>query len=222
MKKILVLHGALGDSLQMENITNALSQYGEVKTLDFPGHGTNTSEMDFSIENCSTHLLNWIESNDWTGCEVFGYSMGGYVALHLESEHPSTFSRIITLGTKYLWNPEIVAKETAMLNPEVINEKVPKFANVLSQRHSGIGWQKVCKKTASLMKRLGEKPLLNHETLQKVNIEAVVTLGDRDEMVSLEETRTLYKALPNSSMVMWPNTKHPIERFNAEYFTLIF
>lgn len=222
MKKILVLHGALGDSHQMEDMARSLGHYGEVKTLNFPGHGTDTSDAEFSIENFSTYLLSWVQAHGWEGCEVFGYSMGGYVALQVESKHPNTFSRIITLGTKYLWNPEIVAKETAMLNPDVISQKVPKFADVLNQRHSGIGWEKVCEKTASLMNQLGETPLLNAETLKKVEIETVVTLGDRDEMVSLEETRMLYKALPNSSMVVWPKTKHPIERFNPEHFKLIF
>jgi hypothetical protein len=37
-------------------------------------------------------------------------------------------------------------------------------------------------------------------------------LGDRDKMVSLEETVTVSKQLPNASLAVLPQTSHPVEK----------
>ena len=47
-----------------------------------------------------------------------GHSMGGYVALKLALKRPELVDRIITLGTKFNWTPEVAAKEVKMLNPD--------------------------------------------------------------------------------------------------------
>jgi hypothetical protein len=44
----------------------------------------------------------------------------------------------------------------------------------------------------------------------------LIGLADKDNMVSLEETTSVYKQLKNGAMYMLPNTKHPIEAVNLE------
>ena len=42
-----------------------------------------------------------------------------------------------------------------------------------------------------------------------------VVLGDRDKMVTLDETLEVYKNLPNAQLAVLPNTPHPIEMINT-------
>jgi pimeloyl-ACP methyl ester carboxylesterase len=51
--------------------------------------------------------------------------MGGYVALKTAVLHPGRIEAIVTLGTKFHWDPENASNEVRMLNPEKIEEKVP-------------------------------------------------------------------------------------------------
>ena len=43
--------------------------------------------------------------------------MGGYVALHLALHHPERVQRIVTLGTKFRWDPVTAEREAARLDP---------------------------------------------------------------------------------------------------------
>ena len=78
--------------------------------------------------------------------------MGGYVALSAAIKAPRRFSKIITLGTKFSWSPAEAKKEIQLLNPEIIQEKVPAFANRLSHIHGKEHWQNLMLKTAQMMK----------------------------------------------------------------------
>ena len=48
-----------------------------------------------------------------------------------------------------------------------------------------------------------------------------IGLADKDNMVSLEETTTVYNQLKNCAMYMLPNTKHPIETVNVKLFSQV-
>ena len=81
--------------------------------------------------------------------------MGGYVALYLAFHQPQLVESVITLGTKLLWDETTAAKETAMMQPEVILQKVPGFANQLAQRHHPQDWKVVMTKTAEMLTAMG-------------------------------------------------------------------
>jgi hypothetical protein len=49
----------------------------------------------------------------------------------------------------------------------------------------------------------------------------MILLGDRDKMVTLEETASVYKALPSAQMCILPATQHPIEQVNNDLLTFI-
>ena len=46
-----------------------------------------------------------------TRADIFGYSMGGYVALHAARRHPERIGSIMTLGTKFAWDTPTAEKE---------------------------------------------------------------------------------------------------------------
>ncbi|MBC7696643.1 MAG: alpha/beta hydrolase, partial [Burkholderiales bacterium] len=145
---------------------------------------------------------------------VFGYSMGGYVALYLAYMQPTLLGNIITLGTKFEWTPEIAQKETKMLDAKTILEKVPKFAEDLRTRH-GIEWELLLSKTAEMMLSLGTNNVLSLNDYTTIENKILIGLADKDSMVSLAETTAVYKQLKNGAMYMLPNTKHPIETVNV-------
>jgi esterase/lipase len=216
MKQLLVLHGALGAQQQFEELKTLLESQFAVHTLNFEGHGGRASNQPFSMDLFVENVRDYLHENNLSSCSVFGYSMGGYVALKLAAKFPGTVNEIVTLGTKFGWSPEIALKETAMLNPEKIEEKVPKFATALVQLHAPIDWKEVMRKTAQLMLELGDQPALSDTELTSIDIPVTLLLGSEDVMVTVEETTVVQQQLPHATFEQVQGWQHPIERVNKE------
>jgi pimeloyl-ACP methyl ester carboxylesterase len=216
--KLVLLHGALGAQSQFEQLTALLEENFKTFTLDFEGHGSAFLKdgNTFSIENFAENLKNFLTENSLEGADIFGYSMGGYVALHLAAISPDAIGRIFTLGTKFDWTPESSQKETKMLDRAKMLEKVPQFVDVLKARHFASGWETVVDKTKEMMLSLGENPVLKSDVLKSIPHRVRIGVGDRDTMVSFEESRDVFRTLPNAEFEVLPNTPHPFEKVSAE------
>ncbi|MBA4239266.1 MAG: alpha/beta hydrolase [Sphingobacteriaceae bacterium] len=221
MKTIILLHGAIGAKDQLEPLAVELKQQGyNVFTFSFSGHGQTPFQTHFGIEQFALELEQFISENNLQQPTVFGYSMGGYVALYLAKQQPNLLGNIITLGTKFEWSPEIAKKEVKMLDSQTIIEKVPKFAEALQKRH-GQDWELLLQKTTDMMFNLGNKNALSLNDFTAIENKVLIGLADKDNMVSLEETTAVYKQLKNGAMYMLPNTKHPIETVDVKFLTEI-
>lgn len=212
MQTILLLHGALGSAGQLQPLADTLSKTYHVHTLNFSGHGGNDTHESFAIELFAEDVLQYMATHLLDNVIIFGYSMGGYVGMYLAKHHPGKVSKLITLATKFHWDAPTAAKEVKMLDPEQTILKVPVFAETLQKRHGN--WTVVMQKTADMMLRLGTDNTLKTEDYPAINIPCLLLLGDRDKMISLEETVQTYKLLPNAQMGMLPNTAHPIEKLD--------
>lgn len=221
MKNIILLHGALGAKDQFIALSDELKKEGfNVLTFNFSGHGQTPFFSQFGIEQFARELEQYIKDNRLEKPYVFGHSMGGYVALYLVIRQPDLIGNIITLGTKFEWNAEVLAKEVKMLTPEIIMEKQPKFGELLKTRH-GDEWKNLLQKTSEMMTQLGKKKVLSLEEISSIENKGMIGLGDNDNMVSLEETVAVYKQLKNGSMYILPGSKHPIEFVNIKVLAKI-
>ena len=141
--------------------------------------------------------------------------MGGYVAMYLAKHHPQRIQKIITLATKFTWNEAIAANEIKMLNVDKIEEKLPDFANSLKKRHAPQNWKTLLEKTAAMLVEMGRDNPLKPIDYLTIQHSTLLMLGDRDKMVTLDETLEVYKNLPNAQLAVLPNTPHPIEMINT-------
>tara|TARA_R110000850_G_scaffold254614_1_gene380211 strand:- start:102532 stop:103239 length:708 start_codon:yes stop_codon:yes gene_type:complete len=212
VKTLLLLHGAIGAKDQLEPLAEHLKGQFDVHNINFSGHGGTPFDGLFSIEKFAGEVTDYLRENKLEKVSVFGYSMGGYVALYLASIHPEKVESIFTLATKFDWSPEISQKETNMLNPEIIKEKIPAFAKALQQRHHPQSWEMVLEKTSQLMLDLGIKQPLEKDDFNKIKIPVKLTIGDGDKMVSIAETRQVSEWLPNAALLILPDVQHPIEK----------
>ena len=215
-KDLIVLHGVLGSQNQLKPIIDSLTEFFTVYSFDFKGHGGESINEAYSIPLFAKQLDDFIEENKLSNPNVFGYSMGGYVALFHARQYPSKLGDIITLGSKFYWDKEGAKKEVKMLNPQVIEEKVPAFASNLKERHAPEDWKKVMEYTANMMLGLGEKNALNQEDYKCISNQVHVCIGDEDKMVTLEETGDVASWLKNGTVVAIEGVKHPIEQVDIE------
>ncbi len=222
MKNLLLLHGAIGSESQFDSIKVELANDFNVFTLNFPGHGGEViPDGGFSIEMFADAVVDFLDSNSLDKVSIFGYSMGGYVGMYLAKRNPERIERLITLATKFHWDEETSYKEVQMLNPEKIEAKIPAFAAELKRRHHPADWKEVLRATGNFLTDMGKNNPLKSDDYPEINIPILILLGDRDKMVTLDETVKVYKLLPGAQFGVLPNTPHPIERVNVESLNYI-
>lgn len=217
MTQIVLLHGAMGSSSQMQGLGKLLEAHFEVFAFDFCGHGTRASEyISFSVQEFAADLDEFLMQKKISNPFIFGYSMGGYVALYHSLHFKNGAKKIFTLGTKFNWSPAIAEKEVALLDTHVMQTKIPKFVEVLKNRHGEKMWDGVVKKTQDMMHLLGNNYQLDDEDLANIKCRVVLMLADDDNMVTEEETEQAHDCIAHSEYVIIQNSKHPIEKVDLE------
>lgn len=218
---IILLHGALGTHKQLSKLKQELASHFIVHSFDFEGHGEKFSDSAFSIELFTKNLEDYIDQNKLDNCTIFGYSMGGYVALNYAKTHPGKLRNIVTFGTKFDWNPENSLNETKKLNPEKIQEKVPQFAAFLEKSLVPNDWKKVMNKTAQMMLELGNSSSLTAEDLKRISVPTIISIGTLDNMVSLDESKFAVSNLLNAKLLELEGFVHPLEQNDSKVFAKI-
>jgi pimeloyl-ACP methyl ester carboxylesterase len=215
-KDLILLHGALGSAKEFEKVKHILSPDFNVYTLDFNGHGLNSEFTNFYIDGFSDDLKDFVTQNGLDQPFVFGFSMGGYVALYTEYREHGTFSSIVTLGTKFDWNPTTIEREAKYLDPKLVLKRSPDFAEYLSEIHGDVAWEENMQRTADLMLKLGKDAMLDKSVLETIALPIVIGRGDMDKMVSEEESQFVADALPNGEYKELVSTKHPMYAVDPE------
>ena len=217
MEHLILLHGALGSAQQVAPLIPLLEANYHVHTIDLDGHGARAGEeVEFSMARFAQTILEYLGQRQVEKTHVFGYSMGGYAALTAALQQPQLFGRMVTLATKFNWTPETAAKEVRMLDATTILEKVPRFAQLLKQRHGEDHWKTMLERTAALMQDLGNDPVLTTERLGSINVPVQVSIGSADRMVSVKESKWAADALPNGKLLTVPDMEHPFEKADPE------
>lgn len=215
MKHVLLLHGAIGSAAQLEPLKENLNGSFHLHLLNFPGHGGSSMPLQFSISFFADYVQQYCVAHQLTRVSIFGYSMGGYVGLYLARQNPGLVEKLVTLATKFHWDEAIAAREVKMLQPEVIEQKLPQFAATLQQRHAPNDWKQVLQMTGNMLRELGSANALQREGYAAISTPALIMLGDRDKMVGMEETIAVYRQLPQAQLAFLPATPHPIEQVDT-------
>lgn len=214
---LILLHGALGASHQLQPLAKLLENRFQVFLCDFSGHGGKPfNPRGFTIDVFVDELRDYIHAKNISNPYIFGYSMGGYVAIKLAIKFPGLVSAIFTLATKFEWTPESAEREMRQLNPDKIEEKVPKFAKALELRHQPNNWKKVLAQTAELMYDLGNNSALTQKDLAMLACPVELGIGTEDIMVGQKETEWAANAIPQSGLKVFEGFKHPIEQVDIE------
>jgi pimeloyl-ACP methyl ester carboxylesterase len=211
---VLLLHGALGSKDSLAPLMPLLEEWCTVYPINFAGHGgTAPSTEGMTVDALTRQVIHTVNQIPEDTVWVFGYSMGGYIALNAALQQPSKMAGVITLATKMHWDADIAAAECQKLNPAVVLEKVPKFAEALERMHAPQSWQLLMQHTATFLQELGENNPLSNDNLQSMKLPCCCLLGEEDRMVSWEETLAAAKAM-NAESHKLAASAHAFEKTN--------
>lgn len=92
---LVLLHGWGWDSGTWKPLLPALSQLGDVITLDLPGFGASPAVPELALEP----LLQYLEDSLPPRATLIGWSLGGMLAVALAARCPGKVKRVLTLAS---------------------------------------------------------------------------------------------------------------------------
>ncbi|HEY6171113.1 MAG TPA: alpha/beta hydrolase, partial [Candidatus Kapabacteria bacterium] len=217
---LLFLHSALSTRKEFD----ALSQYFANRRqilFDFPSHGeSTTSQTSFTASELARYTRSLLEHLEVYSVDIIGYSMGGYVGIELALMAPSMVKSIVSHAMKFYWTESAIVEATTGLDVDKIKARSQKGYDMLSGMHEANGLEKTVALTKSIITNFAISQL-REEDLSKLNCPLLLSVGDRDELVSLEEISKLYLALDKKkvSLAVHANSPHPISKLDKESFT---
>jgi pimeloyl-ACP methyl ester carboxylesterase len=221
LPRLLLLHGALGAASQFETLKKNLASDFEILAYNFPGHGgREIPEQSFSFSLFTNDLLKFLIARKIDTINIFGYSMGGYAALWMAKHFPERVNTIFTLATKFDWNEDSSQREASMLNTEKMEEKIPAFAKALMERHAPANWKEVVNKTRDMILDLG-KSHLEENDFRSIKHSVTIGVGEKDNMVSIDESRNVAALLPAGNFISFPEMQHPFEKADIDQLMIV-
>jgi pimeloyl-ACP methyl ester carboxylesterase len=215
MKNLVLIHGALGNVQEFDNICSLLSKHFNISRYEIPHHGEKSnSSIPFQIEALTNDLDQYISKIG--NCFIYGFSLGGYLALSVAQKGNKCIQGVITQGTKLDWSEETAQKETQGLNIELLKAKAKPFYEYLLNLH-GTYLQELLNKTESFMLELGHSPTLSQESVNSIQCPVRMVRGGKDKMVSREETIRICDAIKNCYYFEVPSFIHPLGFVNAKH-----
>jgi len=209
---LLLLPGLLGAiGRQWSNFVPALAANFRVVLMDLRGHGrsgnnTPTLHTDRMVKD----IVGLLDALQITAVHVAGYNLGGYLGLQLVLTQPRRIQSLLMHASKFYWTQEAANKMRAQLDPDDLAAKVPTYADQLVQDHGGRQWRILVRQAADLISYLVDNGL-TEGMIKRIQTPVLVSVGDRDELIPLNEAQRLSRMLPNGRLLVLPGVRHPYQ-----------
>ena len=216
---MLYLHGALGTK---EQFTPYIERFAERSQflMDFPSHGASTTDANsINTKWLAEQTLKMLDHWNVEKVDIIGYSLGGYVGLEMAVMQPKRVRSVVSHAMKYYWTPESIASSMNDLKPEVLKSRSEKAFAALSKMHEPNGLERTMDLSSKLIESFTSYGL-DASLIKSSGAPTLVSVGDRDELVSLPEILKLYQELgyEASSLAIHPNTRHQFHFLSPDSF----
>jgi pimeloyl-ACP methyl ester carboxylesterase len=202
-RPLVLLHGAFG----WATVFPTLAKARQVIAIELQGHG-HTADIDRPLTygqmaDDTAALLKQLRIEQ---ADIFGYSMGGTVALALAIRHPNLVRKVAINGSHYgriedAYNPETFEQFKSLppdFAPKVLKDPYDKFAPDPKQ------WPALVAK----VKKMGlEFKGFTREDMKSIKAHVLITLGDRDG-VRPEHAVEMFRLIPNAQLAVFPGADH--------------
>lgn len=206
---LLLLHGGFCTNETWGSQRPALAASHRVFLPERRAHGhTPDVSGPLSYQDMANDMVDFIESVVRGPAHLVGWSDGGIVALLVAIARPDLVKKVVTIGANFLPSPQIAAM------PEMLDDMAadsPGLAMFRSMYEAASPdgpehWPVVAEKLIQMFKT---QPNISTNDLACISAPTLVLVAD-DDLMTLEHTIALYRAVPNSELAVVPGTSHAL------------
>ena len=221
-------------------VVDGLAARHRVITFDNRGVGASSGKPASSMEEMARDAITFIKAMGLGQVDLFGFSMGGMIAQEIVLMEPGLVRRMIITGTGPAGGEGIgkVARVTYLdMLRGLLTRQDPKQFLFFTRTPAGIRagkefLQRLKERSANrdkeitvaalqaqlkALRRWGAKKPVD---LSKIHHPVLVANGDSDRMVPSKNTYDLAQRLPNSELVIYPDSGHgAVFQFHADFLS---
>jgi pimeloyl-ACP methyl ester carboxylesterase len=213
-KPLLLLHaGSLTGDMWQPYLAGFAERY-RVIVPDMPAHGRSSSpNRALSYRQLADDIVAFMAALDLRNPIVVGFSDGGQVALEIGMRYPTLPQSIAMGGVVFKYGDALRAfvrdalgdEESPDVDAALLARNHPDWAGWLDQIYGPDGWKPLLVR----LKQTWTTPLnYTANDFAKVVAPTLVLLGDRDELVPVEEAAEMYRQLSRAELAVVPNADH--------------
>ncbi len=192
---LLVLHGGLGSFDMFGSNLELLSEHRQLIAVDLQGHGRSTlGDRPIRLTDMGDDMATLLETLGYEQVDVFGYSMGGGVALRLAVQHPERVRRLAIASAGFAQNgfhPEMLPMQAqvgaAMADPM---KDTPMYKSYVAIAPNPSEFPKLLDRMGEMMRT----PFDWAEDVKTLKMPVLLVYGDSD-MFRLEHIVEFYHLL---------------------------
>jgi len=219
---LVLLHGA--SSTGREDFGAQLPRLRQAFTCYLPdarGHARTVYDAarGLALDDLVADLAAFVDGLGFESFDLVGFSMGGATALAYAMEHPARLRSLALVGTATEREPRTsVIRHLADVGR--IERQDPAWAAALARRHDPLqgegAWRRLMPAIAAFV-ATQEPP--TPAALRRIEIPALVVIGDRDPVVPVPQAVALARQLPDARLFVVPGCGHEVAAKRPGLFT---
>ncbi len=207
MAKLIFIHGAFWAAKDLLPLSLHCRKQN-IKLITLPFHGSEAGQP-FTYPLLKHALRTKLQSEE--NYSLFGYSLGGYLALDLAVDGHIAPLSITTYGTRFFWTNEIVERISKVMKPEKLRKDLPEYVEDLVAMH-GEAWTEVISSTLGMRVHLIHNPL-SEKSLSAIKSRTTLVIGDGDILTNMEETKSVSATIPSCTFEIIPG-EHDLKKLS--------
>jgi pimeloyl-ACP methyl ester carboxylesterase len=217
-RPLILIHGGVYASNMWKPFLPSFAQHFRVITPDSRGQGKTNNPKG---EQLSYHLMAddvaaFIKALNLGKPLVFGYSDGGQIALELGMRYPGLTGALVVGAAWYKFSEIYInslkafgLERSGVVNIEKMQRDNPGLITDLKTEHVRIDDPEYWKTLLKQYSALWWTPLdYTANDFHKITEPTLSLLGDRDEVVELEQAVKMYRLITNAELAILPNATH--------------
>jgi pimeloyl-ACP methyl ester carboxylesterase len=208
---LLLMHGALSSSHDLEALTAGLAKHFDVIAPDRRAHGrTPDVEGPLRYENMADDMIAFMDALRIDDAHLVGYSDGANVGVIMAISNPDRVRKLVSISGNY--RSEGLTEEARAQFRDMQSEHVPQLVEAYGALNpDGVAhFPIVLEKTKTMI--LNE-PRITPDLLGKIAAPTLVVAAD-DDMITLDHTVELFHAIAGAQLAIVPGASHlmPFEK----------
>jgi pimeloyl-ACP methyl ester carboxylesterase len=211
--------------------TNRLAQGRAVILVDYRGVGRSEGQTPTTVQGMATDIIAFIRALGLSQVDIFGFSLGGFVAQQITIDAPELVRRLLLVGT----GPEggenmqkYTSQVTEIINRPNISSAQRRqelfFAPTDTSQAAGESWlaridarqtdrepdpsSQAIQAEFVAITAWGKIPGDRYASLKKITQPTLVVNGGKDIMVPTVNSFILQQTLPDARLIIFPNAGH--------------
>jgi pimeloyl-ACP methyl ester carboxylesterase len=203
---LVLLHGGLLTiGLSFARTLPTLARTRRVVAIELQGHGhTADTDREFTAEHLADDVVGVLDELGIARADLFGFSLGGIVALRMAMRHPGRTGRVAVAGTHFHadgYRQGIFDMESDLL-PTEADFQAMHDAYVAVAPDPG-HFEAFAAKASPLPQQLA----WSADDLRTVRSPVLIVIGDRD-FVRVDHAARMQELLPDARLAVLPDTTH--------------